>query len=147
MKVSDEPIIIEQRFNTSIQEVWNALTRLEEMKKWYFKNLDSFNPEIGFQTEFEVQAEDRKFTHIWKITDVIPLKRIKYNWRYNEYPGDSYVTFELTEEKKQVKLRVQTEIVQDFPSQIPQFERDSCLKGWKYLIEKNLKEYLEINPG
>lgn len=143
MTKSEEPIVVEQVFNTSLENVWNAFTDLSQMKQWYFENIKSFVPEPGFKTQFEVQVEDRKFTHLWKITEVIPNKKIKYNWKYKEYPGDSFVTFELFEENERVKLRLEAEVVEDFPDDIPEFKRESGVEGWKYFIGQRLKEYLE----
>lgn len=93
MRITNEPIVMEYIFKTSIDKVWNAITKLVEMKQWYFGNIDSFKPEVGFETQFEVLIEDRKYTHLWKITEVIPNRKITYNWKYAEYSGDSYVTF------------------------------------------------------
>ena len=58
-------------------------------------NIESFEPKIGFKTQFKVKSEDRTFTHLWTITEVEPLKKIVYNWKYEEYAGDSFVYFEL----------------------------------------------------
>ncbi|WP_103072497.1 SRPBCC family protein [Aquimarina sediminis] len=145
MKSTDDPIIVEQIFLSSVQKVWNAITKPEEMKKWYFEALESFVPQVGFKTEFSVQVEDRKFTHLWQITEAIPEKKITYNWKYKEYPGNSFVTFELKEEKNKIKLELTTKIVESFPDDIPEFTRESCLAGWDYFIRKNLKEYIESN--
>ena len=66
--------------------------------KWFFDNIPSFNPVVGFQTTFNIQVEDRIYPHLWKLTEVIPLSKITYDWRCEGYPGRSIVTFELTEE-------------------------------------------------
>jgi len=145
MKVTDDPVVVEQIIKTSIGRLWDAVTKVEEMKQWFFEDIESFKPEIGFETQFEVRVEDRTFTHLWRISEVIPHKKITYNWKYEEYPGDSFVTFELREEKNQVKLRLTADVVESFPDAIPEFSRDSCIQGWNYFIGKNLKEYLETN--
>jgi len=143
MRITDEPLVVEHIFKTSLNRVWNAITKLEEMKQWFFDNIVSFQAEVGFETQFLVQVEDRKFTHLWKITKVVPFQKITYNWKYEEYPGDSYVTFELNEEKGHVKLRLLVDVVEDFPAGVPEFSRESCIQGWNYFIGKNLKEYLQ----
>jgi len=35
MKSTDEPIIVSQKFNTSIDKVWCAITELDQMKHWF----------------------------------------------------------------------------------------------------------------
>ncbi|HMC01942.1 MAG TPA: SRPBCC domain-containing protein [Flavobacteriaceae bacterium] len=145
MKTIDKPVIVEQTFNTSIHRVWDALTKLDEMKTWFFNAIESFVPEKGFETEFVVQVENRTFTHLWKITEVIPGKKIVYNWKYKEYPGDSFVTFELSNHNSNTKLKLTTEVIEDFASNIPEFTRESCENGWNYFIKESLKNYLELN--
>jgi uncharacterized protein YndB with AHSA1/START domain len=142
MKSNENPIIVTQIFNNSIKEVWNAITELQQMKKWFFQNIPSFNPEVGFQTEFIVQSDLRTFTHLWKITEVIPYKKIKYEWSYKEHKGLGFVTFELTEKENHSLLRLTNEGLESFPQNIAEFSRESCQGGWEYFIQKNLKDYL-----
>jgi len=142
MLKSDDPIVVRQVFETSRENVWNAITRIDEMKQWYFGNIPSFKPEVDFETCFEVKVEDRIFTHLWKVSEVIPLQKIRYNWKFEEYPGDSFVTFELLEEGQHIELTVTAEITEDFPPDIPEFTRESGLNGWNYFIKNRLKEYL-----
>ena len=97
MKSTDAPIIIEVTFSASVDKVWEAITMLDQMKQWYFPNIGSFKPEIGFETRFAVNSGDRVFTHLWKITEVILRQKLSYSWKYAEYPGDSMVFFELRE--------------------------------------------------
>ncbi len=81
---SEEPIILEQTFNTSIDTVWNAITQIDQMRQWYFESIPSFKPEVGFETRFKVKSEERNFTHLWKVTKAIPGKMITYDWKYEE---------------------------------------------------------------
>lgn len=139
----DDPIIIEQTFNSSLENVWDAISVLEKMKKWFFNNIASFEPKVGFETRFVVQVEDRIFPHLWKLTEVIPKKKITYDWRYEGYPGISIVVFELFEEADKTTLRLTSTLVESFPDNIPEFKRESGVEGWTYFIKKSLKEYLE----
>lgn len=36
MDERNQPIIVEQSFNTSIEDVWKAITELDQMKQWFF---------------------------------------------------------------------------------------------------------------
>ncbi len=76
----DEPIIVERSFNVSIDTVWNSITKINQMRKWYFENIPSFNPEVGFETQFNVQSLHRNFLHIWKVTEVVPKKHSFYGF-------------------------------------------------------------------
>ncbi|MTI29585.1 SRPBCC family protein, partial [Xanthovirga aplysinae] len=145
MKNTEEPIVVEQSFDSSVENVWDAITVYNKMIKWFFPNLPSFEPVVGFETRFVVQNEGRIFPHLWKLTEVIPMKKIIYDWRYEGYPGRSVVIFELMEEGNKTKLKLTSKVLEDFPDHIPEFKRESGVEGWSYLIQKSLKEYIEEN--
>ncbi|MEO0570542.1 MAG: SRPBCC domain-containing protein [Bacteroidota bacterium] len=143
MKTTEPPVIVEQTFNTPIQKVWNALTVLDEMVQWFFPNIPEYSAEIGFTTEFIVDSGERSFPHLWKVLEVIPQKKMVQEWRYEGYPGLCTVAFELQEKEGQTLLAVTSTVLEDFPDNIPEFRRDSCLAGWQYFIQQNLKQYLD----
>jgi uncharacterized protein YndB with AHSA1/START domain len=145
MKTDEEPIIVEQAFDKNADIVWNSITDVEQMRQRFFDNIPSFKPEVGFETGFNVQSQDRDFPHVWKVTEVIPKKLIKYNWRYDGYPGDSYVVFELFKQNSSTLLRLTHFVEEDFPDDIPEFSRESGLQGWTYFIKEKLIEFLNEN--
>jgi uncharacterized protein YndB with AHSA1/START domain len=145
MRKDDEPINVEQTFNAPIDTVWNSITEIDQMRQWYFKDIPSFKAEVGFETQFNVQSGDRNFLHKWKVTEVVPLKKITYNWKYEDYPGDSFVTFELFEQNNLTKLKLTHSVLESFPEDIPEFKRESGLEGWTFFIRKSLKEFIEKN--
>ncbi|TDT46629.1 uncharacterized protein YndB with AHSA1/START domain [Maribacter spongiicola] len=139
----NEPIIIEQLFNASIEQVWKALTNLEQMRQWYFDVIPDFKPKVSFQTSFLITNEGRNFTHNWIVTEVIPQSKISYQWKFDEYPGESISTFNLSKEEHQTLLTVTSEVLKEFPTDIPEFKRESGVAGWEYLIQESLSEFLE----
>ncbi|HAT65163.1 MAG TPA: ATPase, partial [Flavobacteriaceae bacterium] len=101
------PIIVKQELNATAKEVWEAITAIDKMCQWYFENIPDFKPELGFETSFLIENEGRKFTHQWKITEVDPLKKITYEWRFKEYPTIlSVVTFLISEKGNKTLLKV-----------------------------------------
>ena len=145
MKKEEEPIIIEETFNVPVETVWNAITQVEQMCRWFFENIPSFKPEVGFEIQFNVKSQDRNFLHKWKITEVEPLKKISYNWEYENYPWNSFVVFELFEENNSTMLRLTHQVTESFPQDIPEFKRESGIEGWNYFIKNTLKAFLENN--
>lgn len=143
MQQSDPPIIVEATFPVAVNKVWDALTVHSEMSQWYFPNIPAFEATVGFKTQFAVQNEGRTFTHLWEITEVVPLQKLKYNWKYEEYKGDSYVTFLLNKTPEGTHLQLVTAIIKSFPRDIPEFKYERCQAGWKYFIQENLKSYLD----
>ena len=142
MKVNEKPVVVEETFEASIDTVWKAITDIDLMRQWYFDNIPDFKPEVGFETRFDVTNEGRTFPHLWKVTEVIPSKKIVYDWRFDGYPGDSFVAFELSGDDKATKLRLSCHVREDFPDNIPEFKRENCLAGWQYFISQSLKQFL-----
>ena len=143
MKASDGPIIVKQTFDSSSEKVWNAITDPDEMRQWYFEMIPDFKPEVGFKTQFNVKSGDRNFNHRWRVTEVVPLQKIAYNWSYDAYPGDAYVVFEIDETDSGTTLTLTNVVREDFPDDIPEFKRASCVGGWEYFIKQRLKAYLD----
>ncbi|MDW7692240.1 SRPBCC domain-containing protein [Flammeovirgaceae bacterium SG7u.111] len=142
MSKSQDPVIVEQAFSSSKEELWKAITEMEQMKKWFFENIPAFKAEVGFQTSFNVLAGERNFPHRWTILEVIPQEKIVYDWKYDGYEGEGLVTFELEETEGKTLLKLTAEGMETFPQEIPEFSRESCQGGWNYFIKEQLKEYL-----
>ena len=143
MKTTEAPVIVEDVYEVPMEKVWNAITDLNEMKLWFFDNIDEFKPELGSKSNFKVSSGERNFTHLWEVTEVDAPRKIVYKWSYSEYPGDSIVHWELFEEKGKTKLVLTTTVTEDFPDEIPEFKRESCQSGWEYFICHRLVEYLK----
>lgn len=142
MKATDSPIIVKQFFKLDSLSVWDAITNHQLMIQWYFNNIPDFKAEVGFKTQFNVKAPSRDFLHIWEVTNVIPLKKITYNWTFKDIKGSSDVTFELIEQNDGTLLRVSNVVIEDFNDNIPEFKSESCLMGWKYFINEQLVSFL-----
>lgn len=137
-----KPIIVEHKFDTPVSKIWNAITVLSEMKQWYFAVIPAFEPKVGFQTNFTVQVEDRVYPHQWTITEVIPQKKIAYEWRFQGYPGLGLSEFELFEENNKTRLQLTFTVIEKFPDHLPEFKRQSGLDGWNYFIKESLPNYI-----
>jgi uncharacterized protein YndB with AHSA1/START domain len=142
MKKDDPAIVVTQKFNVPPQSLWRAITEVEKMTKWFFEDIPEFKAEIGFKTEFNVNTGERDFLHKWQIIDVFNEKIIKYDWSYPGYNGRSIVTFEIYDIDSGSELKLTNTIVEDFQSDIPEFNYESCVGGWKYFINERLPQYL-----
>ena len=143
MKENTTPIITEQGFSKSKEQVWKAITDPNEMRKWFFEDMPDHKPEVGFTTKFNVDAGEREFMHLWEITEVVPFKKLVCKWEYEGYEGIAFVTYELFEENEACRIRVTAEGIETFSDDVPEFRRESCEGGWNYFINQRLKEYLE----
>jgi uncharacterized protein YndB with AHSA1/START domain len=138
-----QPIVIERRFEAPSSKVWKAITDKDEMKNWYF-DLAEFKPEIGFKFQFTGgPSPDKQYLHLCEVAEVIPGKKLTYSWRYDGYPGNSFVTFELFEEKGSTLLKLTHKGIESFAGANPDFAMDNFSEGWNYIIHTSLKNYLE----
>jgi uncharacterized protein YndB with AHSA1/START domain len=137
------PIIIERTFNVAVSKVWKAITDKDEMKKWYFDFAD-FKPEIGFKFHFSGgPSPEKQYLHLCEITEAVPEKKLSYSWRYDGYPGNSFVTFELFDQDNRTMLRLTHTGVETFPKDNPDFAKENFVEGWNQIIHTSLKDYLE----
>ncbi len=143
MDATAEPIVVEQIFNAPISVVWKAITDPDQMRRWFFETMTNFEPAVGFQTQFNVRVEDQDYPHQWKVTDVVPEKRIVYDWRYGGYPGNASVTWEMAETLHGTKLTLTHKGIETFPQDDPMFSRESGQAGWGYFLHESLKAFLE----
>jgi len=136
-----EAVVIERTFNAPPERIWKAITEVEQMKHWYF-DLKEFKPEMGFEFEFTVEHEGFKYSHLCKITEVIPQKKLAYTWRYEGHEGDSLVTFELFADGEKTRLKLTHVGLETFPK-LPAFARKNFMKGWTEIIGASLKDFVE----
>lgn len=140
---NSNPIVLEFTYNAGINDVWNAITERDKMIQWFFDNIESFKAEVGFETQFNIHNEGVDYLHMWKVTEVVPGKKIVCNWKFKGYTGNSFVTFELSPAAGGTNFKLINEGQESFPSDNPVFSRESCTEGWNFLLGKRLKEFLE----
>lgn len=141
--MNSQPLVIEQVLEAPVTRVWDALTQNEQMKKWYFE-LPDFKAVPGFEFIFIAGAKgDVEYKHICKVIEVIPQKKLSYSWRYDSYPEDSLVTFDLFEEGEKTRLKLTHAGLETFASSGPDFAPDNFAEGWTQIVGKSLKEFLQ----
>lgn len=146
--MKNETVSIERTYPAPIEKVWDAITDPQQMRQWYFPMMEDFRPEPGFQTKIDVVAGGKHFLHLWKVVEVVPGKKISYEWRYEGYPGNSLVSFELFEASEGTKLVLTHEKLETFQGdQYPELGKDNFLQGWTMFIGANLKNYLDKTSG
>ena len=90
-------------------------------------------------------SEEKTYTHLCKVLEVIPNKKLSYSWRYKDYEGNSVVTFELFDEGDKTRLKLTHAGLETFPQNNKDFARESFAQGWTYIIGTSLKNFLENN--
>ncbi|MCK9422373.1 MAG: SRPBCC domain-containing protein [Bacteroidales bacterium] len=141
--MENQPIILERNYNAPIIKVWQALTDINEMRKWYF-DLAEFKAEVGFKFQFYGGKDpETQYLHRCEVTEAIFEKKLTYSWRYDGYPGNSFVTFELFNQDDKTTLRLTHRGLETLAAGSPDFARENFVEGWTHFVNIALKEYLE----
>ena len=140
--MEDQPLVVEQLLNAPVPKVWKALTDKEEMKNWYFQ-LEEFKAQVGFSFSFSAGPPQRQYLHLCEVTEVIPEKKLTYSWRYDGYPGNSFVTFELFEQGSKTLLRLTHTALETLPQENTDFARQNFQQGWDEIVNTSLRNYVE----
>jgi uncharacterized protein YndB with AHSA1/START domain len=138
-----EQVIVERIFSVPAAKVWSAITDINELRNWYFQ-LEDFKAKVGFKFDFMGGPEDGKqYLHLCEVTEVIEGKKIAYSWRYDNYPGNSLVCWELIDKGEETLLRITHTGLETFAGIGAEFEQSSFNEGWNYFLYTALKDYLE----
>ena len=138
-----DPIIVERSFNVPAAILWKALTDKNEMRRWYF-DLEAFEPNPGFKFQFYGGTPENQFLHLCEVREVIWGKKLSYSWRYDGYPGDSLVTFELFPDGETTLLRLTHSGLETLEKGHADFARKNFVEGWTYIINTSLPGYLPL---
>jgi len=98
------------------------------MRQWFFEAIESFEPEVGFETRVDVRHEGKLYVHLWKVTEVVPGRKITCEWKYPDYPGLALVTFELAPAEAFTRFKVTHSGLETFPQDDPDFSPQSCFQ-------------------
>ena len=140
--MNTSPLIVEHTYNASPDKVWKAITDAEQMKKWYL-DVPGFRPEVGYTFEFWGGDETNKLRHFGEVKEVIEGKKISYSWRFEGYPGDSLVTWELFPDGDKTRLVLTHEGIETFRGDLhPEMKRENFM-GWSHVLDTMLKDFVE----
>jgi len=142
LQIDEQPVELEVVFSNSLDEVWNAITEPDQMRQWFFAEMEDFVPEPGFETSFTIEHDEREFPHRWKVVGVKPKSEMEVEWRYDGFAGAAKLTWFVSEDGGTTSLRIRHTALESFPADDPVFSRESCVAGWEFLLEESLAEFL-----
>lgn len=141
--MNNNPIKLEKLYNASPAKIWNALTDNEALKKWYFP-LEKFEAKVGFKFSFYGgEEDDKQYLHECEITELIPLKKITYSWKYVGLEGNSFVSWEIYPQQNGALVVLTHHGVETFANNGKDFAKESFVGGWTYFLNEVLQQYLE----
>lgn len=138
-----EPVVKEVMLDASTSEVWSALTDKDKLKQWCF-DMNEFKPEVGFDFHFYGEKDGQKFLHLCKVIEAEPEKKMKWLWSYEGVPGDTYVSFELSPQTGQTKLRLTHQGLEQLP-QDENYAKENFVAGWNMILGELLPKFLSEN--
>jgi len=142
MKNSDPPVVVERKIVAPVATVWKAITDLEEMRDWFFEEIESFEPQVGFATKFTIEHDGKTYCHLWKLTEVEVDRRIVFDWQYEHCDGRGQVEWDLAATNDGTTLTLTNTVIESFPENDPAFSRESCEAGWEFLLDR-LKDHIQ----
>lgn len=133
--------------NNLVENVWNAITQPEEMKKWYL-NISNFEAKEGEIFDFIVSFTDEEgehdFRHLFKILEVIPNKKLVHTWEYPGYgSGTSKLTWELIPDNNSTKVILTHNNLEEVSDEHSKYFSEASFRVvWRDIL-KRMKEHLE----
>lgn len=140
--MNTDPVIKEILVNAPAHKVWKALTDPVDMKNWYFP-VEVFIPEPGFAFTFYGEKDDRQYPISCVILEAIPGKKLSYTWNYDDFPGETIVTFSMEEEYGQTRVQLIHEGLENISGEHKDASKENHAQGWESIIGSSLKEYVE----
>jgi len=136
-------IVIEKVFEVPVKRLWKALTDKHELQYWFF-NLQGFKAEPGNKFQFMGGHDPNiQYRHLCEVLEVVPLKKLSFSWKYEGYPGESRVCFELWDQGGFTRLRLTHSGIGSFPMENPDFALHNFDEGWNQILGESLSNYFK----
>lgn len=140
--MDNNAVVVEHTYNASADKVWRAITDAEQMKQWYI-NVPGFKAKAGHKFQFSGGDENQQLLHLCEVMEVIEEKKLSYSWRFDGYPGDSLVTWELFPEGDKTRLVLTHSGIESFRGDLHPEMKIENFMGWTHVLDKMLKEFVE----
>lgn len=138
-----EHILVERTFDVPVDKAWSAITDASEMKKWYF-DIENFEPKVGAKFDFMGGPDNgTQYLHLCEVTEVVENEKFAHTWRYDNYPGNSTVCWQLIDKGEKTIVRLTHADLQTLAEGGPDFAKENFAEGWNYILHTSLKKYLE----
>ncbi len=140
--MSDNPVIVEEKYAVSVEKLWQAITDPTQLKQWYF-DIDNFKATTGHKFTFIGGDDKRSYLHRCIITEVVENEKLSYSWRYEGFEGNSIVTWEIFDEGDSSRLKLTHTGLETLTAANPDFLRSNFVAGWNHILGTSLKSFLE----
>ena len=137
-------IIKEQIFNHSIDKVWNAISKAEEISTWFIKA--DFKAEPGFKYSFKSDGEN--CTEINGVIKEANPYTLVYSWIVQNTNVETIVKWQLEKTENGTKLYLEHSGIANYPGDTAVTMFNSFKGGWDNCVSE-LSKYLtqEVHAG
>ena len=127
----------EQEFDFPMQEVWNAISKAEEISAWFIQA--DFKADPGFQYTFT--HEDTKIRGT--VLEASPYHTLIYTWIVGDTGVETTVKWHLQEKGGKTHLELEHSGIAGYPTaELATNMFNSFQTGWTSCVE-NLMKYLK----
>ena len=138
-----ENVVVKQKINAPLEQVWNAITDKNAVKEWYF-DIPDFNAAENSVFSFYGGSEDEQYHHLCEVVENVPQKKFKHTWTYPEISKEkTIVRWELEPDGEGTVVNLTHKGLENFEHLGNDFQVESFENGWNGIIGKSLKEYVE----
>ena len=125
----------------SAKQVWDALTKKENQKIWYF-DIPQFSTEIGAKFDF-YESEAKEYLHRCEVLDSVENKLFSHTWTHpNESKGSSVVTWKINEKDGVTTVTLTHTGLESFADGGDKFLPQNYQMGWDAIVKTNLRNFL-----
>lgn len=136
-------VVVKEKINATVEDVWKALTDKSQMKEWYF-DISDFTLEEKSQFNFYEPGGENKYHHQGEILEVIENQKLKHTWSYPEISkNQTIVRWEIEKKGNGTLVTLTHKGLENFEHLGGEFSVKSFEAGWNELVTSSLKEYVE----
>jgi uncharacterized protein YndB with AHSA1/START domain len=138
----ESPLKLSKIYDTPQHAVWDALTKEEALKKWYF-DVQNYTFAEGAEFNFYESADTKKYLHRCKFLKIVPQDLIEYTWTHPSHStGTSTLRWELKPVGNKTEVTLTHTGIENFADAGPDFARANYETGWKAILNTLLRNYL-----
>ncbi|MFD2562408.1 SRPBCC family protein [Aquimarina rubra] len=134
-----DSIIKEQIFKHSIDKIWNAISRQEEISSWFIPA--DFKAEVGYKYTFNSPDEENCSQITGTIKQAHPYT-LEYTWIVANTDVETTVTWKLEKVEEGTKLYLEHSGIANYPGETAVTMFNSFHGGWDNCIHE-LSGYLK----
>ena len=131
----------EHVFNHSIDSVWNAITKSEEISTWFIEA--DFKAEVGYPYTFTA-SEEHGCAKIQGVVKAATPYTLVYTWVIENTDVETTVTWKLEKVSDGTRLFLEHRGISQYPGENAIKFFDDYSNGWKDCV-KELTAYLKSN--